>query len=109
MQTSIKIGRFMSISTIVDAIRAIKHTVLQAYLQNTGWTRRETGRNDIGMFLKGTDMNIYEVLLPMTTDFADYRERIMDVLEQIAAVEAREIYQVVVDLTEDSADVVRSH
>jgi hypothetical protein len=109
MRTSIKIGRFMSIAAILDTIPPIKHPELQAYLQNTGWTRRETGRNDIGLFLKGINANVFEVLLPMTADFADYRERIMDVLEQIAAVEAREIFQVVIDLTVDSADVVESH
>ncbi|HLZ17722.1 MAG TPA: hypothetical protein VKQ08_11805 [Cyclobacteriaceae bacterium] len=97
----------MSIASVLDAIPAIKYTELQAYLRNTGWRRRETSRSDIGVFLKETDTNVYEVLLPLTRDFADYRERLLDVLEQIATVEEREIDQVLTDLTVDPADIVR--
>lgn len=97
----------MSTSTVLEAIPAIKYTELQAYLRNTGWTRKEIGRNDIGLFLKGTDTTIHEVILPLTRDFADYRERMMDALEQIAMVEERDIDQVLTDLTIDPADIVR--
>jgi len=97
----------MSYATVLDAIPAIKYTELQAYLRNTGWQRRETARSDIGVFLKRTERDTHEVLLPLNRDFADYRARVVDALEQIALVENREVDQVLTDLTIDPADVVR--
>ena len=81
----------MSAAAVLNAIPAIKYTELQAYLRNTGWERINVGRTDIGLYQKADGTELREVLLPLNRDFADYKERIVDALEQIAAARKTEV------------------
>ncbi len=97
----------MTSSDILKAIPELKYTEIQAYLRNTGWQRVETGKESIALFHKEIGQRFFETLLPLSKDFADYNERVIDVLESIATVENREVHQVLTDLTHDPGDIVR--
>ena len=97
----------MSIASFFNAIPTLRFTELQAYLRNTGWERQDIGRENIALFHKHSGAEIFEVVLPLSRDFGDYNERIIDVLETIAFVEDRQVDQVLTDLTLDPGDVVR--
>ena len=85
----------------------IQFTKLQAYLRATGWSRVEAERNNIVFFEKEHDGQHFETTLPLDKAFADYGRRIVDVLNEIARLENREIYQVITDLSHPPSDVVR--
>ncbi len=97
----------MTISDVFKAIPQLKFTELQAYLRNTGWKRAEANRSDIGIFHKETNSQFFETLLPLNKDFADYNQRILEVLEAIAQVENRNVHQVLTDLSLPPGDIVR--
>ncbi|MEN9609838.1 MAG: hypothetical protein RLZZ628_652 [Bacteroidota bacterium] len=89
------------------AITTIKFTALQAYLRNTGWERIAVPKPSIALFHKTIGQELYEIILPLSKHFADYIERIADVLEVISVAEQREIHQILTDLSLPPADLVR--
>jgi hypothetical protein len=88
-------------------IQSLKFTALQAYLRNTGWVRIVVPKPSIALFQKTVDNDFYEVLLPLSKHFADYTERILEVVEGIAASEQRAVHQILTDLSLPPSDLVR--
>ncbi len=97
----------MTGNEILKAVPELKFTELQAYLRNTGWSRIEVPKQSIALFQKQLGNSFYETLLPLSKDFSDYNYRIVDVLENIALTENREIHQVLTDLSIPPGDTVR--
>jgi hypothetical protein len=97
----------MIINDMYKAISTIKFTALQAYLRNTGWERIAVPKPSIALFHKTIGQELYEIILPLSKHFADYIERIADVLEVISVAEQREIHQILTDLALPPADLVR--
>ncbi|MDR3712732.1 MAG: hypothetical protein P4L51_07950 [Puia sp.] len=97
----------MIASDILKAVPELKFTQIQAYLRNTGWLRIETAKAEIALFQKNNGDDFEEVVLPLNKDFADYKYRIVDVLESIASIEKRKVDQVLTDLTLPPADIIR--
>ncbi|GAA4449918.1 hypothetical protein [Rurimicrobium arvi] len=97
----------MTANEIIKAVLELKFTELQAYLRNTGWARIDTIKQSIALFQKQVGTNFYEVLLPLSKDYSDYAYRIVDVLENIAQAESREVHQVLTDLSIPPGDTVR--
>jgi len=97
----------MTVNDILKAVPVLKFTELQAYLRNTGWERIETPKQSIALFQKQIGNNFFEALLPLSKDYSDYNYRILDVLENIAQAENREVHQVLTDLSIPPGDTVR--
>lgn len=90
-----------------ESLRALRLTDLASYLRSRGWkqTQRLGDAGTVWELSCGDDE--YEVLLPAHQRVADYVQRIADILETVAVVEARSVSEVVRDLEVASADVVR--
>jgi hypothetical protein len=97
----------MMTTEIYKAIPALKFTVLQAYLRNTGWERVAVPKPSIALFQKAVGSDFYEAILSLSKHFADYVPRIADVLEVLSVAEHREINPILTDLTLPPADLVR--
>lgn len=97
----------MTVNDILKAVPELKFTELQAYLRNTGWARIEAPKQSIALFQKQIGNNFFETLLPLSKDYSDYTYRIVDVLENIAQAENREVHQVLTDLSIPPGDTVR--
>ena len=97
----------MTVNDILKAVPELKFTELQAYLRNTGWARIEAPKQSIALFQKQIGHNFFETLLPLSKDYSDYCYRIVDVLENIALAENREVHQVLTDLSIPPGDTVR--
>jgi len=97
----------MTVNDILKAVPELKFTELQAYLRNTGWARIEAPKQSIALFQKQIGNNFFETLLPLSKDYSDYNYRIVDVLENIAQAENREVHQVLTDLSIPPGDTVR--
>ncbi|MFL0682770.1 MAG: hypothetical protein ACJLTB_05975 [Algoriphagus aquaeductus] len=97
----------MTVNDILKAVPELKFTELQAYLRNTGWARIEVPKESIALFQKQIGNNFFETLLPLSKDYSDYSYRIVDVLENIAEAENREVHQVLTDLSIPPGDTVR--
>ena len=97
----------MKTNDIMKAVPELKFTELQAYLRNTGWTRFETPKQSIALFQKEVGNNLFETILPLSKDYSDYNYRIIEVLENIAQAENREVHQVLTDLSIPPGDIVR--
>ncbi|MCA6493110.1 MAG: hypothetical protein IM572_10580 [Chitinophagaceae bacterium] len=97
----------MTVNDILKAVPELKFTELQAYLRNTGWARIEAPKQSVALFQKQLGNNFFETLLPLSKDYSDYNYRIVDVLENIAQVENREVHQVLTDLSIPPGDTVR--
>ena len=97
----------MTVNEILKVVPELKFTELQAYLRNTGWNRIQTPKDRIALFHKTIGDVIFETTLPLSKDFSDYSYRIIDVLEQIAQVEQREVHEVLTDLSIPPADTVK--
>lgn len=97
----------MTVNEILKVVPELKFTELQAYLRNTGWNRIQIPKDRIALFHKTIGDVIFETTLPLSKDFSDYSYRIIDVLEQIAQVEQREVHEVLTDLSIPPADTVK--
>jgi hypothetical protein len=97
----------MIASSLLNVIRELKFTEIQAYLRNTGWNRISTGRENIALFQKEMRGEFFEAILPLSKDFADYSARVYDVINEIAVSERRDPFLVLTDLSLPPADIVR--
>src|SRR5579862_4880063 len=79
-----------------------------AYLSSHSW-RQERRLGDRGtVWTAPSDHgDRYEILLPLDHSVADYAYRMADVLQTLAAAEARSQLQILSDLTQITSDVVR--
>lgn len=97
----------MTVNDILKAVPELKFTEIQAYLRNTGWSRIEVPKHSIALFQKQIGNNFFETLLPLSKDYSDYNYRIVDVLENIAEAENRQVHQILTDLSIPPGDTVR--
>jgi hypothetical protein len=87
------------------ALRALLPLDVAAYLRARGWSQVEQQPRASVWAL--TDDPDVEVQLPADRAFADFAERMADVLRTISEVEARSQLEVLADLKESGYDVVR--
>lgn len=80
---------------------------VQSYLSNTGWQRRKSKRDYIAIFINKVNKDVYEIVLPLDKDIADYGKAMYDVVNELSKFENREIDQVINDLSNPLADTIR--
>jgi hypothetical protein len=92
----------MNAQSIQNLIKPLTINILKAYLVSQGWTQI-LHKNQIFIYEKGDE----SLLLPSSNHFADYTERIYDVIEFLAHTEKKDIISFVQDLLLDPCDVIR--
>jgi hypothetical protein len=99
------------ISAIRDSafLRSISPSEVQLYLKAKGWTPRESSSSELGSawLLRRPSDKLAEILVPNTTNIADYANRIGDILSELERLEGRPQDQIIVDVINVLADVVR--
>jgi hypothetical protein len=98
------------IATIRDSelLRSMRPVDVQMYLRAKGWTPRESS-SDFGSawLLRRPGEKLSEVLVPKTVEIDDYVNRMSDILSDLERVEGRPQTQLLADITNVLADVVR--
>ena len=80
---------------------------MQLYLASQGWRRDDASSTAQGNVYRYPAFPDAEALLPARRELADYTERMGDVVQMLAAVEQRSVWQVMADLLTPPADVLR--
>lgn len=89
-----------------EAVRPLNALTVKSYLLARGWERAPSKRPTVGIFRR-PESEIDEVLLPLSTDFADLDEAMVRAVEEIARFERRPSPQVLHDLLRPRADRLR--
>ena len=79
---------------------------VQDYARATGWQRARHRRPEVAVYHR-QDSELAELVIPQTREFADYGQRMGEVLDTLARYEARSPHELVADLLLPAADVVR--
>jgi hypothetical protein len=89
------------------ALQAVRPLELAGYLHAHGWqqVRQLDGKGAVWTHRLGQDE--YEILLPLTSELADYLIRLREALNTLALSEGRSLREVWEDVTTTSADVLR--
>ena len=90
-----------------EQLSALRSEDVQLYLASQGWKRDDTSSTAQGNVYRYPDLRDAEALLPARRDLADYAERMGDIVQMLAAVEQRNAWQVLADLSAPPADVLR--
>lgn len=89
-------------------LRDLRPADVSAYLRSHGWKHTETIGEQAAVWTKSTDSDgEYEALLLLDSTLDDYARRMSEVLQTLAAAEERSQLNILHDITESSADVVR--
>ena len=89
-------------------IHALSSFAVASYLRNTGWQSVEQIADKATVWTRGNSENEdYEILLPTRRDVRDYAVRMAEVLQTLAAAEARSQSEIYDDLTETTFDTIR--
>lgn len=91
----------------MDQVAALRSDDVQLYLTSHGWERESATSTGMANVFRFPLLPDAEVLLPSRRDLADYTRRMADVVEMVAAVEKRPVWQVLADLSAPPADVLR--
>jgi hypothetical protein len=88
-------------------VAALRAEDVQLYLASHGWQRDAGLSTDRGNVFRYPNIDDAEALLPTHRDVADYTERMADIVQMLAAVEQRNVWQVLADISAPPADVLR--
>lgn len=91
----------------LDQIAALRGEDVQLYLVSHGWKRDDVASTILGSVYHFPALPDAEMLLPNRRDLVDYVDRMADIVEMLAAVENRSVWQVLADLSGPPADVLR--
>ena len=90
-----------------DQLAAVRAEDVQLYLSSHGWKRDDGSSTAQGSVYHYPGLRDAEVVLPGRRDLADYVQRVNDVVQMLAAVEERTLWQVLADLSAPPADIIR--
>lgn len=68
------------------------------YAKSHGWLRIKSKRKKVAIFNHADKQRLEQLIVPLDIGFADYKERVADVVETISKVEKRSILEVENDL-----------
>jgi hypothetical protein len=89
-----------------EAVRHLASLTVKSYLLARGWERVPSRRPAVGIFRR-PESEADEVLVPLSSDFADLDEAMASAVEEIARFERRPADQVLRDLLRPRADRLR--
>lgn len=90
-----------------DQLGALRAEDVQLYLASHSWKRDESASTKLGNIYRYPSLPDAEAVVPARRDLADYVERMGDLVQMLAAVEERKVWQVLSDLSSPPADVMR--
>lgn len=88
----------MKLTETLRLAERVNYLGVQSYLKNTGWVKQRSNREDVAIFTIKHHEEELEIVLPLTREFADYNNAIVDAITTIASYENKEISQVLSDL-----------
>lgn len=91
----------------IQALSRLSLLDVRAYLESQGWNSVGRYGSAATIYRKMTDAGDGELLLPMGEQFADYPQRMRDVVVALSAVENRSQLEVFHDLIKSGFDVLR--
>lgn len=80
---------------------------LHAYARSRNWNEQETWNDRAIVYTQQNAQDEFELLVPLRDTFADYAERVANILYTLSKAEDRSEEAVYLDLIEISADVIR--
>lgn len=80
-----------------------------SYLRAKGWEIKKERDDFLIWGFQNKDEEISEVIVPLTTDFADFAIRIGEILKTLENVENRSQTEIYDDITSNSSDIVKIH
>jgi hypothetical protein len=89
------------------ALRAINPTALRAYLLYEGWRRAESFGQFSEVYARENERESSELLIPVTTEIADYASAVSEAIRFISRFENRDEMAIYSDLTRADRDVIR--
>jgi len=93
---------------LAKALSALNFPEIQRYLTARGWSRVDVPhRDDISVYQKEKNDSYYSIIIPLSTSFNDYLERMYDVVRTIAEEENRSERHVLTDLLINPSDIIR--
>ncbi len=96
------------IITDEETLHSLSPAEMAAYLRSHHWEiTREIGDKGAVWHRSGESSRSPEILLPLRRDLDDYAERIADVLQILAETEASSQIDLLKDITESAADIIR--
>ncbi len=90
-----------------DQFAALRAEDVQLYLSSHGWKRDDATSSAKASIYHYPGIGDAEAVVPGRRDLADYTQRMEDVVEMLAAVEERTVWQVLADLSSPPADILR--
>lgn len=98
----------MIINSQLNAIKKLLPNQLSGYLTSHGWIEDgELGEIATIWHRKENEYHDFEILQPLTTDLKDYCQRVYDLIEVLSEFEQRAFFDVVNDLNNFHADVIK--
>lgn len=89
-----------------EAVRQLSSLTVKSYLLARGWERAPSKRTSVGIFRRPESV-VDEVVLPLSSDFADLNQAMAGAVEEIARFEQRPAHQVLRDLLRPRVDRLR--
>jgi hypothetical protein len=90
------------------ALASLSWVDLKSYLDAEGWHQLGEYAEKASMYTHADSSGrVWEVLVPLRDDVADYAERMGDAIHAVAHVEARDVQAVFADLSSAGTDVIR--
>ena len=90
-----------------SALRRVSPAALNAYLDSTGWVRRETWQNRISVWSRTDYETTTEILVPLREQSDAYAVRISEAIAILAEIEECSQLDVYYNLIGSGADVIR--
>ncbi|QHS59848.1 hypothetical protein [Chitinophaga agri] len=92
---------------ILDIVDNVSFATLQQYLSLRGWKKMPTNNQSVAIFFSPNDDSKLDIMLPLSREFADYRQTVFSAIRKVALYENRDEWQVINDLIAPPADIVR--
>jgi hypothetical protein len=90
-----------------SALQALSPDDVVTYLSAGGWTRVESGRQTVALFVHEVQGDHHEALVPLDQQLVDYATRISHLLGTLERVEGRSQLDILRDLRLAGVDVIR--
>lgn len=93
-----------------DALRALPPLGLASYLRSKGWRQAELLDRRASVWTSDREgMGDFEILLPLSRELGDFVTRMAEVLATLAVAEKRPELEILEDIGDATADVIRVH
>ena len=90
-----------------DQVESLRPRDVQLYLSSQGWVINDGGSSDVATSYHNPKFGDAEILLPLRRDFADFALRMSDVVQTLAILQRKSIWEILNALSGPPSDVLR--